>query len=327
MDALAEIPATITDPAGRLAQGRWAGELGLDPVPVGPRGGRVRRWCYVGAGGIEAARDAPTLAVGAAVVDLGAVAAAFAWATVGGRTVTWEARRPLRRGAWVAPTPAGGAGLRTSRARVQLHGDGGLDLDVPVGDVRLLARVEADPDVDPVVLSTPTPRGGWNVTQKAAGNGVAGWVSVGGERHTLSSDAGGWRDWTSGRQDRRTTWRWAAGAGRDARGRRVGLNVSTGMNGRGPGEDLVWWDGRPRPLVVEQLGPADGPEGEWRVSGPDWALRFEPEGVRAADENLLLLRSRYVQPIGRFLGTLPGPGGEAVPVTLTGVTEDHLAVW
>jgi hypothetical protein len=320
MDALEAIPATLTDPAGRLAVGRWAGELATDPVAVGPRAGRVRRWYYAGAGD-------PDLAVGAAVVDIGAVAVAFAWASVGDQTVTWEVRRPLRRGAWVAPTPAGGAGLRTRTAQVLLHGDGGMDLDVDAGGLRLRAQVTARRPVEPVVLSTPTPEDGWNVTQKAAGNGVAGWVSLGHEFHALGESAGGWRDWTSGRQDRRTTWRWVAGAGVDDEGRAVGLNASTGMNGRGPGEDLVWWDGRPQPLVVERLVPEDGPEGPWRVSGPGWALRFEPVGVRAADENLLVLRSSYVQPIGRFVGTLPGPGGEAVEVALTGVTEDHLAVW
>lgn len=325
MEDLDPLPATPTDPHGRLAMGRWVGELPSDPVVVGPRRGRVRRWYYVGAGD----GDAPDglLAVGAAVVDIGALAVAFAWATVGGRTVTWEVRRPLGRGAWVAATPAGGAGVRTPKARMDLHGDGGLDLDVPVRGGRLAARVRTGQDVAPVVLSTETPRGGWNVTQKAAGNGVVGRITLGSAEHDLGPGAGGWRDWTSGRQDRRTTWRWAAGAGTDPDGRRVGLNASTGMNAEASGEDLVWWDGRPHPLAVDRLAPEDRAEGQWRVSGPGWALRFEPEGVRDADERLVILRSSYVQPIGRFVGTLPDPTGRVVPVTLTGVTEDHLAVW
>ncbi len=325
MTTLHPLPATLTDPHGRLARGRWVGELPTDPVPVGARGGRVRRWYYVGAA--DGRAQDGLLAVGAAVVDLGAVAVAFAWASMGGRTVTWETRRPLGRGAWVAATPAGGAGLRSRDARMDLLGDGGLDLDVPVAGGRLAVRVRGKQPVAPVVLSTATPRGGWNVTQKAAGNAVSGRIALGAAQYDLGEDAGGWRDWTSGRQDRRTTWRWAAGAGTDADGRRVGLNASTGMNGEGPGEDLLWWEGRPHPLDVERLAPQDLPEGQWRVSGPGWALRFEPEGVRAADENMLVLRSRYVQPIGRFVGTLPDPDGRVVPVTLSGVTEDHLAVW
>lgn len=321
MDALPAAPATCVDPEGRLLQGRWIGGLDRDPVAVGPRRGRVRRWCYVGAGDEHRA-------VGAAVVDLGVVAVAFAWAVLDGRTVTWETRRPLRRGAWVAPTPQGGAGLTTRQARLRLGGDGDLDLDVPVEGGRLTAAVQAREPVAPVVLSTSTPDGGWNVTQKAAGTVVAGDLRLGTSGGALATTAGGWRDWTSGRQDRTTTWRWAAGAGRDEAGRRVGLNLSTGMNGRGPGEDLVWVEGTPHPVTVAHLEPVhDAATGPWRVSGPTWALAFEPWGVRAADENLGLLRSSYTQPIGRFAGTLPGADGSPLEVELTGVTEDHLAVW
>ena len=328
-----EAPATPVDAAGRLLRGRWTGGLTRDPAEVGPRGGRLRRWYYVAAGDEQAA-------VGAAVVHLGVVAVAFAWAVLDGRTVTWETRRPLGRDAWVAPTPGhvahdaraprtrGGAGLAARGARLHLDGDGGIDLDVPTAEGRVRARVGVQARVTPVVLSTPTPAGGWNVTQKAAGTSVGGWLEMAGRSHSLGPDAGGWRDWTSGRQDRHTTWRWAAGAGRDQHGRRVGLNVSTGMNGRGPGEDLVWVDGAPHAVEMEHLEPTgDAATGPWRVSGPGWGLSFEPWGVRAADENLLVLRSSYTQPIGRFVGTLPDREGQPLQVALTGVTEDHLAVW
>ena len=333
MSELPEAPATPVDPEGRLLRGRWTGALDRDPAEVGPRRGRLRRWYYVAAGDERAA-------VGAAVVHLGAVAVSFAWAVLDGRTVTWETRRPLGRDAWVAPTPGlvdadaqaprtrGGAGLATRGVRLHLDGDGGIDLDVPTADGRLRARVEVPSGVTPVVLSTPTPAGGWNVTQKAAGSAVAGWLEVAGRSHTLGPDAGGWRDWTTGRQDRHTTWRWAAGAGQDQQGRRIGLNVSTGMNGCGPGEDLVWVDGAPHPVEVEHLAPTGGAAtGPWRVSGPGWGLHLEPWGVRAADENLVVLRSSYTQPIGRFTGTLPDRDGQPLQVELTGVTEDHLAVW
>ena len=329
MSDLPEAPATPVDPEGRLLRGRWAGALTRDPAEVGPRRGRLRRWYYVAAGDERAG-------VGAAVVHLGAVAVAFAWAILDGRTVTWETRRPLGRDAWVAPTPGlvdagahrGGAGLASRGARLHLDGDGGIDLDVPTADGRLRAHVEVQSGVTPVVLSTPTPAGGWNVTQKAAGSAVGGWLEVAGRSHTLGPDAGGWRDWTTGRQDRHTTWRWAAGAGHDQQGLRIGLNVSTGMNGRGPGEDLVWVDGVPHPVEMEHLAPTGGEAtGPWRVSGPGWGLRFEPWGVRAADENLVVLRSSYTQPIGRFTGTLPDRDGQPLQVELTGVTEDHLAVW
>jgi hypothetical protein len=314
-------PATPVDPEGRLLQGRWRGGFSIDPVSVGPRRGRVRRWCYVAAGDAEAA-------VGAAVVDLGLVAVAFAWACIDGRTVTWETRLPLRRGAWVGVVPHAGAGVATRTASLRFDGHGGLELDVPTDAGRLRADVVVTAAARPVVLATPTPGDGWNCTQKAAGHPVTGRLRLGEHRdHSLGPDAGGWRDWTAGRQDRDTRWRWVAAAGTAADGRRVGLNLSTGMNARREGEDLVWWNGDPVALSVDHLAPIGDPAGPWRVSGPDVGLRFEPWGVRAADENLGLLRSWYVQPIGRLTGTLPDPDGQPVEVRLTGVTEDHHAIW
>ncbi len=59
--------------------------------------------------------------------------------------------------------------------------------------------------------------------------------------------------------------------------------------GRGAGGDV-----RRRPLAVAL---ADGT-----------GLRFAAEAVRERDDNLLIVRSRYVQPFGTFSGTLPGAG-------------------
>jgi hypothetical protein len=334
MTTLPPLPPAPVTPAGETLFGRWAGHLEHDPLSAGSRKGRARRWSYAAAGDQQAS-------VGAAVVMLGPLAVTFVWAQLAGRTVTWEQRVPLRRGAWVGRTPAGGAGLVTRDHQVVIGGDGSLDLDVPatVGDSpsRLRAHVEVLGDVTPVVLVTPTPTGGWNCTQKAAGAAVTGRISLGGasghplggSEHRFDETAGGWRDWTSGRQDRTTVWRWAAGAGTSADGRRVGINLSSGMNAREQGEDVVWWDGVPKPLPAHTLRPRSEsePERGWEVVGPGWALSFEAAGVRSKHERLPLITSRYVQPIGRFTGTLPGPDGDLLEVTLSGVTEDHLAIW
>jgi hypothetical protein len=320
------LPPTLTTPSGIPLAGRWVGSLDLDPLTVGHhRSGRNRRWLYAAAGDADAS-------VGAAVVVLGPLAVVFAWAQLDGRTATWEQRVPLRRRTWVGRTPTGGAGALLADGQVVLGGDGSLDLDVPAGDGdddRLRATVTVVRDVDPMVLFTETPTGGWNATQKAAGTSVRGTVRVGQRTHELGPDAGGWRDWTSGRQDRTTVWRWAAGAGTGAGGQRVGINLSSGMNALAHGEDVVWWDGVPAALNAHTLRPVSesDPAGAWELAGPGWQLSFRPQGVRAKHERLPLVTSRYVQPIGRFEGTLPGPDGRAVEVSLTGVTEDHLAIW
>ena len=319
---LTPLPPTLRAPDGGLLAGLFAGRLSNDPLLFGPNEGRRRRWLYAAAGDDRAA-------VGAAVVDLGFVAAVFAWAVIDGRTHTFDRRAVFGRGTFVGATPDRGAGADGPFGRIRLAGDGSLDLDVPTEAGRLTARVDCTQDVLPVVLATPTEEGGWNVTQKAAGTAMDGWLAVGTTDRVPLEAAGGWRDWTTGRQDRTTRWRWAAGAGWAADGRRVGLNASTGMNAAAHGEDVVWWEGRPYPLVIDRLAPIVGtvPHGRWEIHGAGCALDLDVTGVRARTERLPLLRSTYTQPIGRLEGTLPDPDGTPVEVSLTGVTEDHLAVW
>ncbi len=315
-------PTPLPEGGPSLARGLVAGEVTRDPVRSAPRRGRVRRWCYVAAG------DGDTV-VGAAVVHLGAVGVAFAFARVGGVCGTWEVKRPLARGVRVGEVPSGGASARTGRADVRVAPSGRIELDVPTAAGRLRACVRPSGAVTPAVLATRTPDDGWNVTQKAAGTPVTGEVELGnGPEVALTADAGAWSDWTSGRQDRRTRWLWAAGAGTAADGRRVGINASTGMNGREAGEDVVWWDGVPHALDLSRLRPSGDPATEpWELAGPGTSLALDPVGARGADEDLGVIVSRYVQPFGAWSGTLVDPAASRVDVRLAGVAEDHLAVW
>ncbi len=139
--------------------GLWSGALDRDPRAG--RRGRTRRWSYTAAGSDEAA-------VGAAVVDLGFACTAFAWALVDGQVLTWDARGVPRLSARMASHADSAARFRSGRARVQIDRGGGLDLDVPVRGGRLRATLQLDPDL-PAVCVTPTPGGGWNATQKVAG--------------------------------------------------------------------------------------------------------------------------------------------------------------
>jgi hypothetical protein len=318
MPALPPRPAVLTHPDGSPLDGLWNGDLDVDLVAIRPRSGRLRRWSYTAAG------DASVM-VGAAVVDTGVAAVAFAWCFDGQTVHTWDRKGLPGRHGVVGRDARTAASFAKGRDRVTVGADGDLDLDVALPDGRLTARVEVTPD-QPAVLVTPTARGGWNATRKAAGERARGTVTVAGR--TIDLAGGSWRDWTIGRQDRRTVWRWAAGAGVAGDGRRVGLNVSTGMNDIAAGENVVWWDGVPHALELSDLQPigADA-AADWYLSGPDWRLDFAAAGVRAANENLLVIRSRYVQPVGTFTGSLPDPDGRPVPVELRGVTEDHVAVW
>ncbi len=327
------MPSSLTDHTAAIAVageglrfGRVTGRLRHDPLRVGPRRGRARRWLYAAAGGTT--EDGTPVVAGAAVVRIGPAVLTFAYATVGGRAVVFDATSILARHRRVGPIPAHGARFHSRHAGLDLGADGSLRLAVPTAAGRLEVHVRTTDDVLPVVLVTPTPAGGWNVTEKAAGTAAAIKLSLGGEVVEVP-DAHGWRDWTTGRQDRRTAWRWAAGAGLDADGSRIGLNASTGMNGVAQGEDLLWVDGLPRTLALHRLEPLDEdvPDGAWQVTGPGTRLALAPLGQRSRREQLGPLVSHYTQPIGRWQGTVPGASDSPREVELFGVAEDHLAVW
>ena len=259
--------------------------------------------------------------MGVAIADLGYVAAAFAWVWMGEELTTWESRSLLGRAASGGEDPVAGSRWRGRGAALALGDRGEMVVDVPTERGRLSAQVGTGV-ARPATLVTKTSAGGWNVTEKAAGYATRGAVTVGKRRAEVSG--WGWRDWTVGRQDRHTVWRWAAGAGAVA-GRDVGINVSTGMNAAGEGEDVVWWDGQPYPIEVKDLAALD--DGRWVVRGPDWTLEFRSVAQRAANERFGPFMSRYVQPLGVFEGTLPTPEGPTAEVRFWGVTEDHEARW
>ncbi|MDX1658183.1 MAG: DUF2804 family protein [Nitriliruptorales bacterium] len=314
MELLADAPPSPVDGRGGLTVGLYGGRMSGSPSRTLPRWrGRRRRWHYAAAGG-------EGIMVGAAVAHLGYAAAAFCWAVLDDELLTWEDRSLFGRGARVGLEPASSASWRRREAALVLRETGGIALDVPTDRGRLRARVSADSGL-PVTLVTGTPGGGWNTTEKCAGYRATGSVAIGSHERRLQG--GGWRDWTLGRQDAHTRWLWAAGAGR-AGGREVGFNLSTGMNAAGPGENVVWWDGVPSPLDASAITPGGD---RWALHGPGWELGFAPMAERAADERLGPFISSYVQPIGVFTGTLPGPDGAPVEVLLHGVTEDHEARW
>ncbi len=326
MGSVPDHTAAIARPEGGLRHGRVTGRLRHDPVRLGPGRGRVRRWLYVAAGGRT--DDGTTVIAGAAIVALGPVVVAFAYATLGASTVTFDARTTRTRDRTVGTDATAGARFISRGARLQLNGNGGLQAEVPTTTGTLVVDLRTTADVLPVVLVTGTPQGGWNVTEKAAGTAAHLEVALAGRRLVVP-EAAGWRDYTAGRQDRRTTWRWAAGAGHATDGTRIGLNASTGMNGCAEGEDLLWVDGAPYPLPVEDLAPVapSTPAGAWRVTGPGTGLDLAPLGERSRREVLGPVVSDYTQPIGRWRGTVTAGGTDPVEVDLVGVAEDHLAVW
>jgi hypothetical protein len=106
-----------------------------------------------------------------------------------------------------------------------------------------------------------------------------------------------------------------------ADGRTVGWNLVTGLHDAAAGsERTLWVDGVPVEAPPVAFA-ADLTSVGW-ASGE--ALAFTPEATRERHDDLRVFRSDYVQPFGRFTGTLPG--GLELAEGL-GVMERHTALW
>jgi hypothetical protein len=261
--------------------------LPLPPEPMpGRRGTRpLKAWRYVGLYGPEL-----MLCVGA--VRIGPARQAF-WAV-------WdrEARRLRER------TVLGRGGVLMEHGRVLVR-DRDVQIDIAFDEN---AGVE-----------TVCPSGaayGW--TRKQAIR-AAGRVAIDGEPRLI--DAAGVIDDTSAYYERHTTWLWSAGVGTTADGRALAWNLVDGVNDPPRhSERTIWVDG-----VPTEPGPARfAPELAGVTFEPGGALVFSGEATREANENKVIIRSRYRQPFGTFAGTL-GPGLELAESY--GVMEEHDVHW
>jgi hypothetical protein len=289
---------------------------------------REKRWRF-----LLAADDRVLLA--AAVADLGYMGLGFAYALdrVRGRVLASEGGLTVPALVQVGDAPWRGAESRWRGrgGRIAMTAPGGepagaLRLDVDFG-ARLGAALRLEPGAaPPLTLVSPVAGGLVNTTVKCAGLRAHGPVTVHGQLFHL--DGLGGSDYTHGLLGRETTWRWAFGVGRDARGRTVGLNLVTGFNGGGGGENALWVDDALVPLDVAgvRIDFAGDPATEpWTVQAGDGAidLRFTPQGARSEALDLKILASTYVQPVGHFDGKVAGEDVRA----LAGVVEDHYTKW
>ncbi len=274
---------------------RTDGDAGARPVDLSDlparRGGRpLKRWRYVGAFG----RDA-MLCVGLAHVG----GLPHGWWAV------WDRRAGRLHGRTLFLRPR--AAVRFGRGRVTVR-DRGVAIELAVEEV-------------PGVQSVNPHGAGWIWTRKQAGVAVRGTVRVGRDAAPLRLDVRGVVDDTVGYHARRTAWRWAAGVGTCEDGRLAGWNLVAGVNDPPLGsERTVWLDGEPR-----EVGPCSFADDLSSVRIADGGeLRFAAEATRERHDELLLVRSDYVQPFGTFTGVLPGGARLAEGY---GVMEDHAARW
>lgn len=319
--------------AGPLPAVRWAGAARAAGHGALWRVAHEKRWIYV------AVRSGDRV-VAAAVIRTGYAATALTW--------VWDASRPGFVDERVAKAPPvaaevvdDGAGARSARftaggLRIAID-DHHLVIDAAPGAARargsrapahpLHARVAlAAVAAPPIAAVVPIPGGLVSATQKHLAS-AHGEVLVGGRRLAVDDGVAAF-DYTNGLLARRTVWRWALALGRAADGRRIALNLVEGFVGEA--ECGLWIDDTLIPVGEGrfELDPAD-PSRPWRIRTACGAvdLRFVAGAVHAQTEDLVLVRSRFLQPAGRFTGTLRVGGEELGDLDLLGVAEDQDVTW
>jgi hypothetical protein len=275
----------------------WRSTDGLGPRPVAlsalaiRRDGRpLKRWRWVGA-------FADDVMLCAGLAHVGGIPQSW-WAV-------WDrrARRLDEHTVFVRPRAA----VRFGPGRVTVR-ERGVAIDLAVDEI---------PGVE-----TVCPHGaGWIWTRKQAGVAVRGSVRLRDGR-ALALDAFGAVDDTVGYHARHTAWQWSAGVGVTDDGRPCGWNLVAGVNDPPEhSERSVWIDG-----AVHEAAPCTFAADLSSVRSPadGGELRFVAEAMRERHDELLLVRSDYVQPFGTFRGTLPGA---VVLREGLGVMEEHRARW
>jgi hypothetical protein len=217
---------------------------------------------------------------------------------------------PLRQRFWALATPDG-----RIRENTALVGSGGVVLDsseLAIDGDGVRARLKID---ETNGVETLSPHGDSYIwTRKQGGARVAGLIELDGE--PIQFEARGIVDDSAGYHARHTLWSWSAGVGLSVDGAAVAWNLVDGLHDAAEAsERTVWVDGAPR-----EVGAVEFAADLSRVGD----LRFSEWSAREDNTNALLLKSKYRQPFGTFVGTLPD-GTELRQGY--GVMESHDVLW
>jgi hypothetical protein len=332
MRTLGPPPATVVDPQLRRPHvGSFAGPL--PPVDLGPLAGamtrllRRKRWIYA-----AVATDAAF--VGLAIVDLGYASNCFAFTWLAGQEGLAVDRSHVGPpGAARVGDRAGEGCLATftlprARARIERGADSRYAVSYRGPGFELDVRLDSAGAPPPIAAIADLGDGRVNTTEKRALLVGEGHVQIGGRRVGLDGALGG-LDYTHGLLRRRTAWRWAFALGRARSGERVAFNLVEGFVGEP--ECALWIDDRLYPLAEGRFGyDLAAPLRPWTVRTADGAvdLHFEPGGMHAERKRLGLVASTFLQPVGRYRGTIAVPGRASLELDgAPGVAEHQDVLW
>lgn len=328
MRALATPPVSFVDPRTRApAFGAYRGPLPpIEGVPLGVRErfARRKRWVYV-----AFASDEAWVAI--AVVRTGYAATAF------GFVYDLRDERMLADETAIAPALA-------ARVAHDPHADGDLASFAfgrsRVAMTRRRARVDVTARLGPIAIDASFDESGappavaaiarldsgslWNATEKRALARAEGRVACDGRELSLEGARAGY-DYTHGLMPRHTVWRWAFALG-EAEGAPIAFNLVSGFVGQA--ECAAFMGDRVEPLGEPRfVFDAARPLEPWRLEGDGVDLVFQPGAVHAQTTKLVVVRSRFLQPVGAFRGTLRIGGRDVRLEGVPGVVEDQDVHW
>ena len=330
MRALLPVPDAVVDrESGAVRFGSFLG--GFDRVDLSPTAGPLlrafarKRWLYV-------ILTRPPLVVAACVVDLGYSATAFAFAYDADQRRMLADVSSLGVRARVSDTAQGGclARLRSRALSIEVarpRGSERYSLSVRSPSFDVTASLDASAAPPSLTAVGEVAPGRVSTTEKRALLACTGSVRLGETLRSLDGAQAAY-DYTHGVLARKTRWNWAFLMCSDERGEPIALNLVQGFMGEP--ECAAFTKDGVVPLREGRFSfDAARPLAGWGVDTADGTtkLAFSPGAAHQERKNLLLVRSRFVQPVGTFSGSID-LGSRVARVTHgLGVVEDQDVLW
>lgn len=333
MSALPPPPASVVDPRSGLPNfGSFEG--GIPPVDLDPLGksklfrvAHEKRWVYF-------AIVTDELLIAVAIVRLGYLANHFAFVFDKTRNAVVLDRSALAPAFAAQVGDTGGEGcsarfswLGRTASFERARGSSIYEATIRAPGFELDASLDASPSPPRVGLIAALPGGLLDATEKGVLLEARGEARVLGRRVSLDGARAGF-DFTYGWLARHTIWRWAFAIGKTSDGRDFALNLV--QPGPLQGECAIWIGGKLLPLAAPrfEFDPRRTLE-PWvlRTDDPSIDLVVAPGGQHAEIIDLGVARSKFVQPVGLFRGTIRA-GGEVITIPgALGVVEDQDVIW
>ena len=196
------------------------------------------------------------------------------------------------------------------------------------GEIKLKARIFCA-GTTPLTMCSPTGINGWTYTQKLTTLAVEGFfLDRNNQQIDFNERSLAVLDDTCGFLRPETAWFWLSCSFWDQEGRRIGINLASGVNESYGNENSLWINGELWPLADVLFEQIDADT--WHIRCLDQALdlTIQTGWRRFENLNLRLVGSQFSQWQARITGKIQQQGH--APIVLDqeyGVLEQHYAKW